>query len=256
MSPVRKIGIAVAIVLVAILFGTCAAMELLGADKPRGGVSGSEADAIAKRMQAAVDIDAWQRTGAVTWGFLGRNEHLWDRQRKLARVKSEDRVVLIDLTTRKGKAWKGGQPVTGDELTAALAYAWASWSNDSFWLNPLPSLFDEGVTREKVVAPDDDGATALLVSYASGGLMAGDSYLWIVDAQGLPSAWRMWSAVFPVEGIRMSWSGWITLETGARVATEHAFPGMTMVLSGVRGAATLQALVGDEDPFAPIVTAP
>jgi hypothetical protein len=59
--------------------------------------------------------------------------------------------------------------------------------------------------------------------------------------------------VIPVGGVSTTWEGWQTLSTGARIATRHVGPfGLTMQLEDVEGAATLEELVGEPDPFAPL----
>ncbi|MCZ7679607.1 MAG: hypothetical protein M5U28_12935 [Sandaracinaceae bacterium] len=50
-----------------------------------------------------------------------------------------------------------------------------------------------------------------------------------------------------------TWERWVTLETGARIATWHVGPlGLAVELEDVEGAATLEALVDGPDPFAPL----
>lgn len=251
MSLSRKVALGAVVVLLLLFTASYLASKVLGTTIPQGGVSGAAADALARSMEEAVHVEAWQRTQAVTWRVEGRDTHLWDRQRKYLRVLHEGTTILLDLGTRQGRATRNGVELGGADLSGALAYAWAAWVNDSFWLNPVARLFDEGVTREKVALTEDpDGAAGLLVSYGAAGITPGDTHLWILDARGLPLAWRMWAAGFPVPGIRMSWTDWVTLETGARIATTHRYPGKEIRLLDVRGAETLTALVGPEDPFA------
>jgi hypothetical protein len=212
-----------------------------------------DADALARRMLAAVDADAWTRTGAVRWTFFNGDRHLWDRTRNLDRFERGDITVWIDLSTRRGVARRGAVLLAGVERDRAVTTAWSRWCNDSFWLNPVPKAFDDGVTRR--VVSDDGGRDALLLSYASGGVTPGDRYLWILDGNSRPRAWRMWVSVIPVPGIEASWAGWQRLSTGAWVATEHHMGMITMKLRDVAGAASLSALMPGEDPFAPLVSA-
>ncbi len=212
--------------------------------------AGPAAEALADRMQAAVDTAAWARTGAVRWVFAGRTAHLWDRQRHLDLIETGDERVMIDLDSRQGRAWRGAVELTGAEREAALAGAWAAWCNDSYWLNPVAKLRDPGTRRALARV---DGADALLLSHDSGGTTPGDRYLWRVDAAGRPTAWRMWVQVLPVPGLEASWEGWIRLDTGAWVATRHAIGPVTLALTEVAGAESLAALVGPVDPFAPLV---
>ncbi len=206
-----------------------------------------DADALARRMLAAVDADAWARTGAVRWTFFNGDRHLWDRTRNLERFEHGDTVTWIDLSTRRGVARSGGVTLSGEALDRALSSAWARWCNDSFWLNPVPKAFDDGVTR--AVAVSDAGGDALLLSYRSGGVTPGDRYLWLLDASGRPRAWRMWVSVLPVPGLEASWGGWQRLATGAWVSTEHKLAVLTLRLRDVAGATTLSELAPGADPF-------
>jgi hypothetical protein len=216
------------------------------------GTAGPEADALARQIEANVRRDRWEQTGAVAFQFRDNHAHLWDRTRGMHYVKSGELEVWLDLWDRGGVVKKGGAVVEGEAATDALADAWAWFCNDTFWLNPLVKLFDDGSTRELVRL---DGARALKVTYGAGGVTPGDTYLWLVDEGGAPRAVRMWVAVLPVKGLEFSWDGWIELQTGARIATAHATAGSgnAVALSNVRGAATLAELVPGDDPFAALV---
>ena len=176
---------------------------------------GPQADSLAqKKIMNATAFDKWQETAIVSWTFADRNKHIWDRERKYSRVEWSKTVVILDHTTKKGKAWKDGEPVEGKELAKLIEEAWNSWANDSFWLNPFEKLYDEGTERAYVKT--EDGNDALLITYTSGGNTPGDSYLWITDDAGLPIAVKMWVSIIPIKGINFSWEDWQTLETGAK----------------------------------------
>jgi hypothetical protein len=216
---------------------------------------GPDAEALARSIEGAIDKAAWERTGAVRWTFSARNVHLWDRRRHLDRVRLRDgAVVLIDLNKVRGRAYRGGQEVTGAEAEALVKRGYAAWVNDSFWLNPLAKLQDPGVER---LLGRVDGRPALLIRYRSGGLTPGDQYLWLLNEDGVPRAWRMWVSILPIGGLEASWEDWQTLSTGARVATLHRILGIKLVrLTDVAGAESLAALEPGPDPFAPLFTPP
>lgn len=247
--PLRVIG-AAALALVALLF---TARLVLSAPRPDATAS-AEGDALALRMAAAVNQQAWEGTGAVRWTFAGKNQHLWDRARGLDRVTWGDTVVLVDLSKQQGRVTRDGQPLTGSKADRLVAKAYAAWINDSFWLNPVVKAMDGGTTRAVVTPTDEDaGRTGLLVSYSSGGLTPGDAYLWLLDENDRPVAWRMWVSVIPVGGLRATWEGWTTLSTGAMVSTRHAMGPVDLELTDVAGAATLAELEPGPDPFAPLM---
>jgi hypothetical protein len=220
---------------------------------PEGGEPGAAADELAHRLEAVSGADGWSKTMAITWTHGGRSSHLWDRHRNYDRVRWKDYEVLLDITGRRGIAREHGQAVTGEKRAKLVERAWALWANDSFWLNPLVKLFDEGVSRKKIDRPT--GESGLLVTYSSGGVTPGDSYFWILPKDGLPTAWRMWVSILPIKGLMVSWDRWETLPTGARISTEHHLGPITLELTGLRGAERLEELTGATDPFAPLGSA-
>lgn len=235
------------------LLAVALAIAFVVLDEPRPvGQEGVDAEALAVRMERAIDLPAWERTGAVRWTFGGRNEHLWDRERGFARVRWDETEALLRVGGPRGRAYRGGRELHGEAAREVLEDAHARWINDSFWLNPVAKMRDPGVSRALVALPR--GEDALLVSYASGGLTPGDAYLWIPGDDGLPRAWRMWVSVIPVGGVEASWERWITLSTGAKIATRHVGPlGIALELTEVEGAASVAELMGGPDPFAPLL---
>jgi hypothetical protein len=211
------------------------------------GEEGPAADALARSMREAVRIEDWERTGAVRWTFGGRHHLLWDRERDFVRVQWKDRVVLLRLADGDGQAFVDGQPVHDGERRALLDEAYALFINDAFWLNPMRTWFDDGVKRARV--PLDNGGHGLLVTYTSGGVTPGDSYLWIAGPDGRPARWRMWVSIVPIGGVGTTWEGWTQLDTGAWIATRHAAGPITLELTDVRGARTLVEISPHADPF-------
>jgi hypothetical protein len=130
--------------------------------------------------------------------------------------------------------------LSGSDLDEALADAWKAFCNDTFWFNPLVKLFDDGT--ERALVRTETGADALLITYASGGVTPGDAYLWHLGPDDRPTAWQMWVQILPIGGVRMTWSGWVALETGAVVSTFHEGTVANLALTEVAGTATLDAL--------------
>ncbi len=212
------------------------------------GQTGAEADALAHALQQAVDVEAWKRTLAVRFQFGSSRRYLWDRERGFARVEWDDERVLLRLKSHDGRVFHDGLPLWGDSARHLLDRASRFFAHDSFWLNPLATLFDPGVARELVRLPD--GERTLLVRYSRGELTAGDSYLWLPGTGGLPRAWKMWVSIMPLGGVKASWERWQTLRTGAKVATLHRLSARWISLHGVAGASSLRGLGAPGDPFA------
>lgn len=217
------------------------AVQIASESLPEG-QSGPEADALAKEMMNAVNKAAWDTTGAISWNFAGSNQHLWDRERHFAQVVFDKNRVLVDLSKRTGVAYVDGEQVHGSKADKLVDKAWKSWVNDSFWLNPVVKAFDDGTSR--IIVPQEDGRQALMISYASGGATPGDSYLWLLDDNARPTAWKMWVQIIPIGGLEVPWQGWTTLSTGAVVAKDHGF----LQLTDIKAAASLEELVST-DPF-------
>jgi hypothetical protein len=229
------------------------AIVLYSMNEPRPeGTPGPAADTLARSMEAAVNKAAWERTGAVRWTFFEQHHYVWDRQRGLVEIRWGESRALFRAADQTGRVWSKGEEQRPEDAREAIKTAYAYWTNDSFWLNPVVKFFDPGVERSLVKR--DNGRDALLVTYTSGGLTPGDAYLWIPGEDGLPAAWRMWVQIIPIGGIEVTWEGWKELSTGAKVATEHAGWGRSMTfITNVEGAENLQALGVDPGLFDPIL---
>ncbi|MFC3120151.1 hypothetical protein [Agaribacter flavus] len=210
------------------------------------GESGPVADALANDMLQAINHEAWLKTGAIRWHFAGRQQHLWDKSRHLARVKWDKLEVVINLSTREGVVYRDGQIIDEDK-EKYLEQAWAHWANDSFWLNPVSKVFDQGTSRQFI--PMEEGLRGLLVSYDSGGVTPGDSYLWVVGENALPVRFEMWVSIIPIKGLAATWDNWTTLSTGVKVAQDHDLGFLEVGLTEINAAFTLEELEGETDPF-------
>lgn len=216
------------------------------------GETGAKAEALANEMLESINHEGWQATGAIRWNFGNRQQHLWDRERHLAKVEWDNIVVLINLSTRQGVVYQDGQALSQDK-EQYLEQAWAHWANDSFWLNPISKVFDEGTSRQFIAM--EDGLRGLLITYASGGVTPGDSYLWVVENSGLPVRFDMWVSIIPMDGFEASWEDWTTLDTGVKVSQKHDLSVFQLELTEIEAATTLAELEGGQDPFAALFDA-
>ncbi len=236
------------ILILVLILGIAACVPLASKSLPEG-YDAARADSLARAMQAAVNIKAWDSTTFVRWNFLGQHEHLWDRRANRARVSWGGYVVYLDAGTRKGMAYKDGSALSGEALDEALAKATDFFYNDAFWLNAPAKAFDGGTAR--LTIPDEKGLDAFIVSFSSGGVTPGDTYGWYLGEDGTPQAWRMWVQVLPINGLRMSWEGWDTLYSGARIATVHGTgPLKTTMIRDLAAAPTLDAIGESADALA------
>ncbi|ELR69284.1 hypothetical protein C900_05168 [Fulvivirga imtechensis AK7] len=215
-------------------------------DKPLPeGEEGPAADQLADKMLRAVNYQAWESTVAAQWTFFRGHNFLWDKKRNLVRVLWDDFQVLLRTTDQSGKAFKNGKELSGDEASEALKTAWEYFANDSFWLAAPFKVYDPGTSRKLVKT---DRGDALLVSYASGGVTPGDSYLWILDDDGTPQAWQLWVRIIPVGGMEFSWEGWETYENGVKLSNLHDGI-MDIKISDIKLAMEVSDLNDGIDPF-------
>ncbi len=222
-------------------------------EKEPMGKTGPAADQLAEKMMAAVGKTAWDSTKYVRWTFAnGGHEYFWDKERNFVKVAWEGNEVLLDTKSVAGRAWQNGQEVTGDAGHAIVWEAWGLFCNDSYWLNPVVKAFDPGTERSIVKLKE--GREGLKVQYKTGGVTPGDSYIWVLDENHRPMAWKMWVKIIPLGGLENSWEGWQTLSTGAQVSTTHTFFGKPMqMISDVEAGMSLSDFGLVEDPFLPIL---
>ena len=217
------------------------------AEKLPKGRQPEKADSLAREMLLAINDPAWQLTEAIQWNFMGRHEHLWDKKRQFSRVRWKKYEALIDINSVEGFVYKKGILVTGQKADDLVRKAWKLWINDSFWLNPISKVFDDGTTRSLVTLKN--GQEGLMVSYSSGGNTPGDSYVWLLGENNLPYAWKMWVSVIPIGGIKIPWNGWIVTETGVRICNLHDTKIMDLKMLDVKTAFALEKLTGGMDVF-------
>ena len=234
------------LLLVVILLAVGAGIALH--EKEPAGSNAAEADALAHSMMAAVDKPAWDTTRWIKWTFRSGNTYVWDKERHYVMVLQENKEVRFNANTMAGSVVVGGQAAKGQKVPKLVQKAWSNFCNDSFWLNPVVKAFDGGTERTMVTLKD--GRKGVKVTYKSGGVTPGDSYVWILDDNNLPTAWKMWVNIIPVGGIETSWEGWTTLPTGAKIATTHeAFGRKVEMISNVKAGLDHTDLGYKEDPF-------
>ncbi|MEO1259194.1 MAG: hypothetical protein AAFZ15_10375 [Bacteroidota bacterium] len=216
------------------------------------GEKGPAADQMAEKMMAAVNKTAWDSTRYIQWTFAnGNHDYFWDKERNLVKVNWKQNEVLLNTKKVDGKAWQQGVEIRNGDRNELIQTAWSFFCNDSYWLNPMVKAFDPGTERSIVKL--EDGREGLKVQYTSGGVTPGDSYVWILDENGRPNAWKMWVKIIPLGGIENSWDGWQTLSTGAEISTQHTFFGKPLdFLTNVKAGMNLSDFGLGEDPFSEI----
>ena len=199
------------------------------------GEKGPHAEALAQKMSLALRSEAFEQTRFLEWEFSGIHTYRWDRQQHTAEVKWKDFKVLLDLNDyNNSEVWQDKTAVSDtEERQSLIRKAVDFFNNDSFWLAAPYKIYDQGVERRLVTT--DEGNEALLVTYTSGGSTPGDSYLWILDEQGFPMAFKMWVKIIPVGGLKAGWGQWTTTDSGAFLPTGHRIFLFDLALENVKG---------------------
>lgn len=191
---------------------------------PSDGQAVELAQSVLARMGGA---EAWERTRFLTWRFMGKRLHHWDRWTGDARIESGSRLVLLNVGTRQGRAFEAGVEIV-DEATRRealeLGYAW--WVNDSYWLIMPYKLLDSGVRLRLDGASElADGRSGqrLTLTFDEGiGLTPQNRYeIWVADDSGLVEQWAFYPTAEATEPqFILPWSGWKRFG-GVLLATDH-----------------------------------
>jgi hypothetical protein len=180
------------------------------------GKTGKEADALAIKMFNAINHEAFENTEILEWSFRDTNFYKWYKQENKVEVSWDDyKVILFTNNYTKSEVYKNNKKTVNKEaLTKAIKY----FNNDSFWLIAPYKIFDKGTQRSIV---KHEGKDALMITYTSGGSTPGDSYLWILDQNYFPVAYKMWTSIIPIGGVLATWTDWKTTEAGIKLPTQH-----------------------------------
>ncbi|UAM96662.1 hypothetical protein K8354_09950 [Polaribacter litorisediminis] len=180
------------------------------------GKKGKEADALAIKMLNAINHEAFENTEVIEWSFRGTNFYKWHKEKNSVEVSwGENKVILNTKQLNKSEVFVKNEKVENPEI---LKKAHDYFNNDSFWLVAPYKIFDAGTERSIV---NHDGKEALLVTYTSGGSTPGDSYLWILDENYIPTSYKMWTSIIPIGGVSATWSDWKNTESGIKLPTTH-----------------------------------
>ena len=178
---------------------------------------GSDPQAIAiadASMEAMGGYPAWNKTRYITWRFFGGRLHVWDKWTGDIRFEQDDLTVLMNINTRKGSAWRGGQELSNaDSLKAALDRGYRSWINDAYWLVMPYKLNDSGVTLNyKSAGQSQDGREAdiLVLTFAEVGVTPQNKYeVWVDKETKLVSQWAFYGKASDAEPRFIGpWNNW------------------------------------------------
>lgn len=196
------------------------------------GFPGPQADALAIKMQEALNDSIYAKTRYLKWSYRGdSNRYLWDKELGIVWVQWDDiRVKLYLSNQSRSTVWQEGKKVSKKEKTKLVEIARDLFNNDSFWLVAPYKVFDPGTQRRLV---QWEGEQALLVTYTTGGTTPGDSYMWLLNDNGFPRSCRMWVNILPVGGLEASWDDWMITQTGTYLPKSHKIGPLTLFMGPV-----------------------
>ena len=180
---------------------------------------------IADRTMAAMGgREAWDRAHYVAWNFFGHRFLVWDKWTGNVRVETEQKdaegksegpiVISLDIDTKQGRAWIGGEPVTDPARLAELVQqGYEIWVNDSYWVFMPYKLKDSGVTlRSMGEANMTDGkpADVLELTFHDVGVTPQNKYhVYVARDSGLVEQWDYFdNASDPAPRFQVPWHGW------------------------------------------------
>lgn len=155
---------------------------------PGFNAAGSDAKAIAladEVMEKLGGRQNWDKARYVRWRFFGRRLHVWDKWTGNIRVERGEEIILMNLNTQQGRAWKSGEEVTHpDSLAKELKFGYEAWVNDSYWTFMPFKLKDSGVTLKYMGEgrmADSSAAEILQLTFENVGVTPQNKYLVYVD---------------------------------------------------------------------------
>ena len=217
---IRKIALALLGMLTVGILVIGGTLFFLSKGEPPTAPEGEAAEALARRMEAAVGMQHWDDTAAVMFRFEGTrtSDHFIDLDRHLVEVTwGEDPGYRVQYDSRSWDyvAFLGAEELSGAAARNAFESAYKYHVNDYFWFQPLASLRSPGAKRGLA------GERALLLSFESGGVTPGDRYLIIADQNDRPERWQMWVSVIPIQGVEFTFEDSPTTETGVTIPRLH-----------------------------------
>ena len=180
------------------------------------GEKGLKADALAFKMLVALNNSTYKNTNILEWSFKNEHHYKWLKNENIVYVSwDKNKVILNTNNPENSKVFVDRNKVENKEiLQKAIKY----FNNDSFWLVAPYKVFDTGTERRIV---NYNGNEALLITYTSGGSTPGDSYLWFVNENYMPTSFKMWTSIIPIGGLEATWSDWTQTEANIQLPKKH-----------------------------------
>jgi len=174
---------------------------------PTGARAESDPKAMAvcdELMNAMGGEQAWEQTRYLHFDWVVERggevvvarSHWWDRWTGDYRLEGTDDgtpfVVAMNINSKEGRAWSGGEELQGEALAKKLEAGFSAWTNDTYWLIMPYKLRDPGVSVSLEGQEEGDGGAwnKLALSFEGVGLTPKDRYWVYVNREtGLVDRW-------------------------------------------------------------------
>lgn len=150
-----------------------------------------------KCMLAMGGREAWDNTRYISWNFLGRRDHLWDKSTGDVRIEDPANAItiLMNIHSKEGSVFKNGALMT-DSTDHFLKKGYGWWVNDSYWLVMPFKLKDSGVTLRyygEDTTKNGKPADVVQLTFEKVGLTPQNIYeVWIDTDTKLVSQWAFY----------------------------------------------------------------
>lgn len=179
--------------------------------------AGSDPQAIALADQVMERLGGrqhWDQTRYLTWRFFGKRLHVWDKWTGNIRFEEGEEVVLMNINSGAGRAWRAGQELSEpDTLKARLKHAYEAWINDSYWLVMPYKLKDSGVTLKyqgEGQTQEGKAAQVLVLTFKGVGVTPQNKYeVWVDQQDHLVTQWAFFADAADAEPkFVFPWANW------------------------------------------------
>ncbi len=185
-------------------------------------------------MEACGGLENWHKTRYVTWRWLDKRLNVWDKWTGDIRVASKISIVIMNLNSKWGRAWKTGSEITdAEDLQRAIDYGYEAWMNDSYWLFMPFKLKDPGVILKYISEGEIEGSPVdiLSVTFKNVGKTPENKYHIYVDKESKLLVWWDYymDAADEQPRFKMPWKNyqkygdiWLSDDRGLRKHTDLA----------------------------------
>lgn len=195
--------------------------------------AGPEAEELAQKMLKAINNVNYQKVRYLEWSYNEKHHYKWDKAKGFVQVKWGDTEVDLNLNNFAiSEVFLGGVKMHTDPKDELIEKASSYFKNDSFWLVAPFEIMNSNVKRYSVEL--EDGSSGLLVTYVDSEDQPEDSYLWLLNDDGFPYSFKMWTQNNPIGGMQASWDDWKVTAANIYLPSKHKMFLRTITLSNLK----------------------